>query len=172
MKLKEIIQDISKFDYYQNLIKYQKPKNVYDSKQIIEFGWGLIKETQYNISQGKYDIEKIFTDFTGIQKEEIINQDAIAFASQINWILDELKKLTEREAENLSSELNPKQIQAGYEKLNRFGYFGTLDALAGGHVWRYNEIEETEYHIIYTKLLLQKTKTEIDIEYNRILNDH
>tara|TARA_R110000823_G_scaffold107593_1_gene226500 strand:- start:181 stop:417 length:237 start_codon:yes stop_codon:yes gene_type:complete len=55
---------------------------------------------------------------------------------------------------------NDNELAAGIEKIQRFGWFATLHALAKGDVLKYNPILETKASEIYTTLLLEKTERE------------
>jgi len=61
---------------------------------------------------------------------------------------------------------NDNEIAAGIEKIQSFGWFATLHALAKGDVLKYNPILETKASEIYTTLLLEKTER----EYSENLN--
>jgi hypothetical protein len=55
---------------------------------------------------------------------------------------------------------NDNEIAAGIEKIQQFGWFATLHALAKGDVLKYDPILEKKAIDIYTTLLLEKTERE------------
>ena len=57
-----------------------------------------------------------------------------------------------------SDEPNDNEIAAGIEKIQRFGFFATLHALAKGDPLKYNALLQTAANEIYTTLLLEKTE--------------
>ena len=170
--IKEILENQSFFDDFTNLVRYLNPKNVYEVPELMTFAWGKIKEWQRLFNTKQFDSEdlvRLFTEFTGKKQEEIEKLLAINFFYQIKWILGELEKLSLKEISNLSVQLTPEEIEAGFEDMNKFGYKATTDALALGNVLKWDEIEAEPYHKIFTKLLIQKTKAEIDKKYSKIL---
>jgi hypothetical protein len=168
-KLKDLIIDSDLFSYYQNAVQYIKGVNAFDLPEMTSQKWGFIKELQVKLSKPNYDIEAIFCEFVGIEKNELPEIDANGFFMQVRWILDELKKLTEQESTHLGGELTREQIMAGFEELEVFGYFATLDGLAGGSVWNYDKVLAQPYARIFAKLLLNKKQMEIQKRHDEII---
>jgi len=63
-----------------------------------------------------------------------------------------------------NDEADYNEIAAGIEKIQAFGWFATLHALAKGDVLKYQPILDKEAIDIYTTLLLEKTEREYSEE--------
>ena len=168
---KKVIKDPELFSEYLNLAKYLKPKNALDCKPIQQLSWGLIKETQYNLTNSELNDEffiDLFEKFTGYKIKDIYNLGIIDFFYQVKWIMDELMKLSEKEMNFLNSELMPEQIEAGYEDLQKFGYKATTHALSGKDILKHEAIEAIPYEDIFFVLYLEKTTAEIETKLYEI----
>ena len=69
-----------------------------------------------------------------------------------------------------NDEPDDNEIAAGIAKIQRFGFFATLHALAKGDPLKYNRILRQPAIDIYTTLLLEKTEREYSKELQRIEN--
>lgn len=172
IKLNECRIDTEEFSEYLNLAKYLIPKNVFDCKPIQLQEWGKVKKYQHALNKqefGEKELTEMFTDFTGIESSKVGNLKVIDYFYQLKWIIDELFNLSEKEQKVLNSILTPEQLEAGFEDLNRFGYFSTLHALAGKDVTKHDEVERQTYEKIFAVLYLEKVSNDIDKNYHDIL---
>ena len=71
------------------------------------------------------------------------------------------------EQDKLSYNITDDERQADPSGFTKFGAITTLDNLANGNVLLWDEIKALPYEVVYTKLLLNKTKT----EYSERLRD-
>jgi len=84
-------------------------------------------------------------------------------------IINQLKSINELEKKMLSNKPTPEQLQAGIKDFEILGDFATVDELAKGMPWRYKEIEDTEYNIIFAKLLKSNISRKFDKKYRDIM---
>ena len=85
----------------------------------------------------------------------------------VNHVAAELKRWSDIEKKVLSSKPTPEQIRAGIDMFNQLGEFNSLDMLAEGKPWRYNDILNMDYSTIFNKLL----KINLSATFERNLND-
>jgi len=78
------------------------------------------------------------------------------------WIVTQFKVMMETEIEQLTLDLDDEEKQAGAEDLQDFGYVVALDGLAGGDILKYNDYLLIPYAKIFRKLVLDKTRYEIN----------
>jgi len=162
----EVLQTANNKDYFL-LAKYLKGKNLFDAKELNDQPFGIIKEIQYILQKEDFEnYPSIITKVCNIEQPE--NLDFFDYFYQWNWILQELEKIKNREDEFLGYEPTNKEIAAGVENLYKFGSFATIDKLAGGDILKYKEVEKMPYHLVFTKLYLEKTTAEYMAEYSKI----
>lgn len=78
----------------------------------------------------------------------------------MGFFFRQFNEWSERWIDLYNSKADDNEIAAGIEKVQSFSWFATLDALAKGDPSKYDEILKIEANVIYTKLLLDKTKDE------------
>ena len=65
-------------------------------------------------------------------------------------------------------DINLESINAN-QRMQKFGVLNTIDALAKEDVLRWVEIEKLPYMTVFTKLMMDKEKNDIQKELNEIL---
>ncbi len=163
-KIKEIPEDVLSF-----LVKNGKRSSVllgFDFEDALFFSWGLLKEkTPELLSVG--DLEALYLlmlkergiNIFKIDVARIELKDAVAFYL---WIFDELKSINELEKNYLQSSPDFSLVKAGIANLEKFGHLTTIDSLAKGDLTKYESIKKMPYNVIFDKLFLEKTKSEIE----------
>lgn len=145
-------------------IKRRKLTPIFDD--IFDLEWERIIELRELIySKDVFGILKIIY---GISEKHFLNLDIYNCFAAHKFVLDEFTELARIESEELSVEPTAEQKNAGIEMLNRFGHYNNLDYLARGDILKYDELLKKPYSIIFRKLVLDKTKNEI--ENNHIRN--
>jgi len=155
ISLSDVLQLENNKDYF-DIAKYLKPKNILNAKPIDEQPFGLVKE--FEIATDDKKIIELIGRYCDKLSIEIMEMNFFEFYYQHNFIIEELTKIRKREHEFLNYLPTSKEVSAGIENLYKFGVFATVDALAGGDVLKYKQIEEIPYGIIFTKLYLNKEK--------------
>lgn len=155
------------FREYLSLGLVMKPKDN-GLPKLTEWEWGKIKEIQLIISSGItiYAIAAIIEIATG--EKNIMTRkwtDVFPFFNYIRKGLDEIAVMED----HLAYEPTIYEMSAGIEEFNKFGYFVTVDRLAGGDPLKYDEIVKQPYQVIYSKLLLNKTDAEFTERYQKIM---
>ena len=169
-KLQQINQDDFNF-----LVKNGKRSSIllnFDFESLIYSKWGFVKETLPDLFL-KNDFERLFflmmkdrsqhLFLNDVQRIEL--KEAIAF---ILWLIDEMKSITELEGQYLRSEPDVKMLQAGINKLDKFGVLNTLDNLAKGDILNYDKIRQMPYNVIFDKQYMEVTRSEIEKKLAKI----
>lgn len=144
----------------------------FDFESLIFNSFGFVKQELPDLLNGN-DFEKLFlwmfkdrgVFLFSCDIEKISNADAMAF---VLWIIDEVKSISELEMTYLQSSPDVKMIQAGIDKLNKFGILNTLDHLAGGDVLKYEKIKKLPYNVVFDKQYMEITKNEIEKKLAKI----
>lgn len=85
-------------------------------------------------------------------------------------IFNQLVEINKRESETLSSKPTAEQQRAGISSFNMFGIINTVDALAEGKLWRYEDVLKMDYNTIYAKMLRNKTESVYQENYRKIMS--
>lgn len=100
---------------------------------------------------------------TKLPIESVWNFTIVPFYSILNGIVSQLIEIGNMEQNGLYSEDDDVvmiEAQAN-ERMSKFGILNTIDSLASGDVLRWKEIEKLPYMVVFTKLMMEKTKSEI-----------
>lgn len=87
----------------------------------------------------------------------------------LKFIAEQLKNISEREANLLKSEVTHEQKLAGIENFNQLGHFNTIDMIAGGDVLKYETVLALDYNTIFNKLFLSNLTTKFERKYSEIM---
>lgn len=153
-----IFEDTNVKDEYKDFdfgsLKYRESEKV---KQLIDYKKSLIENAPVLFDYlFKVDLDKEpFTEWIG----------TVNFFKQMGRFNDEFEHLSKHEQD-------AKQVQAGVDRLNRFGSFATYIELARSKVIgsTIEEVLEQPTRVVYMVLDYDKTKSEFEKDYNRILN--
>ncbi|OAB78785.1 hypothetical protein [Cochleicola gelatinilyticus] len=169
-KLKDFLkQPIEKIEKYLQILQYIAPieteREVFYLKlKHVE----LIKRT-INSNDDK-EVIKMVSKVQKISKKEILELGIIEFFGIVNSIKNQVEKIVEAEEKALQSEhTNAKfELVEGGKRLEKFGFYNVLDSLSDGDVLKWKKIENLSYDIVFTKLYLNRVKSDIQIDMNNI----
>ena len=129
---------------------------------IIEWPWAVIKQIQDIINQPMLhyeDMIEILVLATGLTKDKILGWKWTNSFPLYNFTVEGIKQINELE-EQLSYEPSGKEMGAGIDEYNSFGWFVTLNRLAGGDPLKYDAVGKLPYHVIFATLKLNKVDNE------------
>lgn len=133
-------------------------------KQVRSLMFGEVTNIRNLIkSGGVADIIEAVGLVTKLSIESIYNLTIIPFYSIVNGIHHQVVEIDNMEINELSNDDEDIVIieaQAN-ERMSRFGVLNTIDSLAGGDITKWSEIEKLPYMVVFTKLMMIKTTTEI-----------
>ena len=135
---------------------------------ILEWPWGEIKQIQDIINQDslKYDdMIEILCIASQNDRDKILGLSWVKCFELYNFITSGIKRINELE-QQLRYEPSARESSAGIDQYNDFGWFCTLDRLAGGDLLKYDDIGKMPFHLVFAKLKLNN----LDAEFNRRIN--
>lgn len=157
--LKEINNPIYK--WYKN-----QPKTI-QIKPIKELSFGEVSNIKDNFNEGSIQgIFEAITLITGLKDKHIIGFTILEFYGIISNIKSELIELANLEMDNLADDTFDVNVDAvnAKQRMTRFGVLNVIDSLAKEDILKWTEIEKLPYLTVYTKLLMDKTKNDIQAE--------
>ncbi len=168
-KLTTDVREIVDYTIRHNLNNQSKLGVAKEIKQpifndIFELRWEQLIELEELIKEA--DVFQVLQMVYEITEEEFLDLEIYNCFAAYQFVVNELNELHKMEEAELSSEPSPEQIAAGVEDLNRFGYYNNLDFLAKGNIMVYDELLKKPYSIIFRKLALEKTKSDIQTRYS------
>ncbi len=110
----------------------------------------------------KKEIFEIFKIVYNLTEIEFVRMDLFNAFASYKWITNQLREISEVEAERLASEYDEEEKAAGAEEMQEFGYSVILDSLAGGDLLKYSKYLKINYTKIFRKMLMEKTRYEIN----------
>lgn len=145
---------------YENTGLLLKPDN-WGVSDVLKWDFLTVKETQIalDVNPSYETIIRIIQDLTGYRTEKILDKLWIDVFKFFKFVQKSIERVNELE-KKLEYEPDAAEENAGIEMFNQFGYFVTIDRLAGGDPLKYDAIGKMEYSVIFSKLLLNKTDTQ------------
>ncbi|MEW5675554.1 hypothetical protein ABGT15_04515 [Flavobacterium enshiense] len=107
---------------------------------------------------------------SGLSEREILELRITQFYGIINFMKEDLIQLANMEINELSDDsfdMNLESVNAK-GRMARFGVLNTIDSLAKEDILRWEEIEKLPYMTVFTKLLMDKEKNDIQRELAEI----
>jgi len=145
-----------------------KPHN-WGVSDVMEWDFLTVKETQQDLAN-TIDYQKIIeiiTRLTGYPQEKILNKLWFDVFHFIKFVQESIERINEVELK-LAVEPDADEQAAGIEMYNQFGFFVTVDRLAGGDPLKYEAVGALPYSVVFSKLLLNLTDQQFMKEYHRI----
>ena len=142
-----------------------KPRDVYNIGRLTKRSFYDVKELQRLLydPDGFYKSIKFVLDLINVK-----NPDLFEFFAFFNYCKLEIEKVTEMETNGLSYNPSADEERAGIDRFNKFGYLTAIDSLAGGDVLKWPEIRNMEYEAAFSKLMLDKERSDFDRELFRV----
>ena len=129
-----------------------------------------VKDIQATLS-GNIDFEQIINiikELTGMRTEKILDKSWIDIFKFVKFVFRSIEEINELE-KKLAYEPDGDEQKAGIEMYNQFGYFATIDRLAGGDPLKYDEVGNIEFSVIFAKLLLNNVDTQFSKNYQKAI---
>jgi hypothetical protein len=153
-------------DLYKAFGLHLKVKDPTD-KPVLEWEWAKVKQIQTIINQPSLsyaDLAEIVALASDKPQEDIAQMLWYEVFPIYNFLVKEIAVVNKQE-QALAYEPDAKELSAGADNYAQFGWFATLNRLAGGDPLKYDAIGQQPYSVIFSTLLLQKT----DREYEKAL---
>ena len=161
--------DPEEMEEYKSIGMLLKP-NSWGVSDYMKWPYITVKDIQTMLCEDlSYEhIIDIIKELTGLKVEKILDKywnDVFKF---IKFVFKSIEQVNEVE-KKLVYKPSADEEQAGIEMYNQFGYFATIDRLAGGDPLRYDEIGQTEFSVIFAKLMLNNVDTQFSKNYQKII---
>jgi hypothetical protein len=140
-------------------------------KSLFNISFSQVQEIKDNINDATIDsIISSIEIVTGIKKKNILNFKITLLYSIINGIKEQLEQIISMEINELSDEEDDIDIIStnANERMAKFGVINTIDSLANGDLTKWNEIENTPYIVVFTKLKMDREKNKIQKEISEL----
>ena len=136
-------------------------------KPIEENFWQLKWDSIIQIKEwvSESNLFEVLNFFYDITEGEFIHLDLFNCFATYKWISEQLKQMREVEDSELSYTPTAEEKMAGSEMLNEYGYYVSLDALTGGRMEKEDYYLNLPYSLIFRKLCLNSTKSQIQRNY-------
>lgn len=160
---------------YYRLLRFLNTKNIYnnikiDSILMLPFK-DIVQIKKLAAVQTYQSITAMFEGVFNISSKKQARIKILDYFPCLNFILNGIEQINELEATRLASEPKEDLIIAGVEILNQYGVLTTIDALAGGDILKWREIECMPWQLVFTKLCMDKDKAEIQDNYVEIIKN-
>lgn len=172
-----MISELNKYTYEEFVQLDQEERDLYKAfglrlkgknpatKDVLEWEWAKVKQIQDIVNKREISYSEV-AESVGIAsgRDDVFNWYWYDVFAAHNFIVKEIEAINTREQE-LAYEPDAKELNAGVDRYQVFGWFATLNRLAGGDPLKYDAIGQQPYGIIFSTLLLQKA----DREYEKAL---
>ena len=146
---------------------FNKQPKTLNIKSIKDLSFGDVSIIRNNFNNAS--IETIFDSIKmilNVQDKEILNFTIQTFYGIINNIKNELVEITNMEINELTDDSfdeNDSNLLAvnANERMSRFGVLNIIDSLAKEDILKWELIEQLPYMTVFTKLMIDKTKSTI-----------
>ena len=103
-----------------------------------------------------------------VEKSDVMNADIIDLFAAFNRVSFLLNELIEREDNTLPVAPDPKMVEAGLDRLEKFGELNRIDSLAGGDLTKWKDVEQMPYQEVYAKMYMDAEHARIQKAYIEI----
>ncbi|KQC33399.1 hypothetical protein AAU57_08790 [Nonlabens sp. YIK11] len=161
-------QDRTLIDDYVSILSHSLP--VPTKKELWFMKLKHVEFIKQNINSTDDDsIIQILKLTEGIKKKEVLNMTITKFFGKINSVKQQLETISKAEQQLESDHINPKwEAVDGSKRMAKFGILNILDNLANGDILKWEKVKNLQFSDVFTKLLMDKTKNDIQIEMNNV----
>ena len=161
--------EAEEMDEYKSVGMLMKPDS-WGVSDVMNWPYVTVKDIQVMLSEDvNYEqIIDIITKLTGMRIDKILDKPWNDVFKFVKFVFKSIEQVNEVE-KKLAYKPEPDEEQAGIEMYNQFGYFATIDRLAGGDPLKYDEIGQTEFSVIFAKLMLNSVDTQFSKNYQKII---
>ena len=167
-KLKDFLQqDPGLIEDYVVVLKNLKP--VPTKNKIQDLSFGEVETIKQSINDPS-SMPEIFGYLQGMDEKEFQDIRITEFYGLLNDIIKQIENLTAMEEQELISEHSDYKWEAvnGSKRLSVMGILPTVDRLAGGDILKYEQVLELPYLTVFNKLRMDRIKSDIEHDMNKI----
>ena len=150
------------------LIKYSKPSNRVLGRDIPDITqWRFCDVMDISGADILQAGIRSLSMHTGRKEESILSSDAVGFVSYLSWLRSECEKV-DKLMEHLNKEPDMDLASSGIDKMDKYGVVAIYYAISKDPT-DWDRISEVPFHVMYTKLMMDKDTSEIQESYNRVI---
>ena len=165
-----LLLEKSEFDEYERIGLLHRP-DPWGVSDFMNWPYITVKDIQSIMSQGmNYEqVIEIITELTGYRKDKILTKSWIDVFKFIKFVINSIDRVYELE-KKLAYEPDANEENAGINMFNDFGYFVTIDRLAGGDPLKHEAVGQLPYSQVFAKLRLNQIDNIFMKNYQRIIS--
>lgn len=155
------------------IVKFGKSSNSisdYQSKPFIELPYAMVKKELPALQNKEMITETVELimkhQFPEFNIENVSGNEIMSF---LLWIKEQQEFIRMIEEQNLQTEPEPEMMAAGINRLNEFGIAPLMEKIAKDWNYTPEQIEQMPYFKIYEKIKLDKVQSEINKNYQKII---
>ena len=168
------LEDKTKYDFAMKYTKsiFNEPLDLFNSGDFTELSFGLIKDLQFDLSQGLTWVKLIdyIEKISGKTAKQIAGYKLTVISRYRAYIESEINRINEIESELLSYQPTSDEQNAGIEDFNKFGSYGQQRKLATTFMKSPEEIRQWKYDLCLLELYYQKTNYDFQDRLFKIRN--
>lgn len=168
-KLKEFLkQPIEIIQSHLEVLRYHQA--IITKKTIYHLPLKDVEFIKENIGgQDDDKIIEIIEMVQSIRRKDVLNLRITDFFGIFNSIKNQITTIVDAEESLTSEHINVKwETVEGSKRLSKFGLYNILDSLADGDILKYQSILELPYSDVFTKLLMNKTREDLNHEMSKL----
>lgn len=155
-------------DTLKAVIKYSKPSNRFAGAEVPDITlWRFCDVMDISGTDILTAGIKSLTMHTKWKEPDIYEKDAVQFASYLNWLKAECDKIDKLMGQ-LNKEPDADLVNSGIDKMDKYGVMAIYYGISKDPT-DWDRISEIPFHIMYTKLMMDKDTSEIQENYNKMM---
>jgi len=161
--------EAEEMDEYRSIGMLMKPDS-WGVSDFMDWPYITVKDIQATLS-GDVNYEQIISiiiELTGMRVDKILDKTWNDVFKFVKFVFRSIERVNEVE-KKLIYKPEPDEEQAGIEMYSQFGYFATIDRLAGGDLLKYDEVGQIEFSVIFAKLMLSSVDAQFSKNYQKII---
>lgn len=173
-KVKDFLKkDIETIEEYIGILKYINPTKT--KNKIFDMTLRNVQSIKDYLLEGTFE-ELIKCAIITEEKteKEILSIGIVEFWGIIQGIVKQIEDINHMERVSLTSEhANFKAEAVNYsEKMSKFGIYNTIDRLANGDITKYETILDLPYADVFTKMYMDRVKSDLEKDMSNIKTKH
>ncbi len=154
---------------YERIGLLLKPDS-WQVSDVMDWPYITVKDIQRTFSHDPdyEEVINIITELTGQRKDKILSKIWINVFRFLKFVINSIEGVNKLE-QKLAYEPDADEERAGIEMFNEFGYFVTIDRLAGGDPLKHEAVGQLPYSQVFAKLRLNQVDNIFMKNYQKVI---
>ena len=158
-------QDPSLISQYMQILEYLEP--IPTKRELFHRSFGTVDFIRQNL--GTNNLWELVEIMVMMGEKDPLSLPITVFYPKLWSIKKQLKKIIEAEESLMPTYSDPKAEAVNYgERMKKFGVYNTIDNLAGGNFLDWEKVSRMPYSEVFTKLLMEKERADLQHEMSKI----